>query len=194
MVSSTPATLAFSTAVLVLAASGCVERLIHDHSCGDGRLSHGEVCLGEGTRSTIVIDSLVDVFAGKENDRTQVRQFISILRSFARTTNCAMVLISHPSLTGMNTGTGLSGSTDWHNAVRARMYLSAIKTKDGDEPDGQPLRQRLECVGREHHRQQRAAAGGQEQVARPDVQRLHVPVAEPGGRRRRGGGVGVGVE
>jgi hypothetical protein len=58
MASSTPATLAFSTAVLVLAASGCVERLIHDHSCGDGRLSHGEVCLGEGTRSTIVIESL----------------------------------------------------------------------------------------------------------------------------------------
>ena len=45
-------------AVLATAAPGCVERVIHEHLCGDGRLTRGEVCLGEGTRSTVTIDSL----------------------------------------------------------------------------------------------------------------------------------------
>jgi FG-GAP-like repeat len=53
-----PITLASCTVVLALAASGCVERLIHDRLCGDGRLSRGEVCLGEGTRSSLTIESL----------------------------------------------------------------------------------------------------------------------------------------
>jgi hypothetical protein len=33
------------------------------------------------------------------------------------------MLLSHPSLTGINSGTGLSGTTGWHNSVRARMYF-----------------------------------------------------------------------
>lgn len=39
-------------------ASGCVERVIYERRCGDGRWSRGEVCLGEGDRSTVTIDSL----------------------------------------------------------------------------------------------------------------------------------------
>lgn len=30
----------------------------------------------------------------------------------------------------MNTGTGLSGSTDWNNAFRSRMYLNTVSGKD----------------------------------------------------------------
>jgi RecA-family ATPase len=41
----------------------------------------------------------------------------------------------HPSLTGINSGTGLSGNTAWHNSVRARAYMRPIKTDDGSEPD-----------------------------------------------------------
>src|SRR5262249_44673260 len=41
----------------------------------------------------------------------------------------------HPSLTGMNTGTGLSGSTDWNNGVRSRLYLQTPKASDGSEPN-----------------------------------------------------------
>jgi hypothetical protein len=43
-------------------------------------------------------------------------------------------VLSHPSLTGINSGTGLSGSTGWHNSVRARMYLKVAATEDGEEP------------------------------------------------------------
>jgi RecA-family ATPase len=73
----------------------------------------------------IALDTSSDIFAGAENDRSQVRQFIALMRGIAIAADAAVVITSHPSLTGINTGTGLSGSTAWHNAVRARMYLTA---------------------------------------------------------------------
>ena len=82
----------------------------------------------------IVIDTLADVFPANENDRAKVRQFIGILRGLALKRNCAVVLLSHPSLTGMNSGTGTSGSTAWNNSVRSRLYLERI-IQDGYEPD-----------------------------------------------------------
>jgi hypothetical protein len=44
-------------------------------------------------------------------------------------TKGSVVLIAHPSLTGINTGTGISGSTQWHNSVRARFYLKGYKSE-----------------------------------------------------------------
>jgi RecA-family ATPase len=76
----------------------------------------------------IGIDTSADVFGGNEIDRAQVRQFIAMLRELAIAANGSVVLLSHPSLTGINSGTGLSGSTAWHNSVRSRIYL----TSDGD--------------------------------------------------------------
>jgi RecA-family ATPase len=45
------------------------------------------------------------------------------------------VLLGHPSLTGISTDTGLSGVTQWHNAVRARFYLKNLKPDAGEQPD-----------------------------------------------------------
>ena len=75
------------------------------------------------------------MFAGNEIDRSQVRQFIGLLRRLAIVANGSVVLLSHPSLTGINTGTGISGSTAWHNSVRARIYMTAPKIEPGVQPD-----------------------------------------------------------
>jgi RecA-family ATPase len=83
----------------------------------------------------IGLDTSADVFGGSEIDRAQVRQFVAMLRKLAIAANGAVVLLSHPSLTGMNSGTGLSGSTGWHNSVRARMYLKSPKAKEDEQPD-----------------------------------------------------------
>jgi RecA-family ATPase len=83
----------------------------------------------------IGIASSANVFAGSEIDRTQTQQFIGLLNRIAMTANGSVVLISHPSLTGINTDTGLSGSTQWHNAVRARFYLKGVKVEAGEQPD-----------------------------------------------------------
>ena len=83
----------------------------------------------------IVIDNSADVFAGHENDRVQVRQFITLLRGIAIDTNAGVLLTSHPSLTGINTGTGLSGSTAWNASVRSRLYFKRATTDKDEEPD-----------------------------------------------------------
>jgi hypothetical protein len=75
----------------------------------------------------IVIDTSADAFGGDEIKRSQVRQFVGVLRAVALQGDCAVLLLSHPSLTGIASGTGLSGSTAWNNSVRSRLYL----TKEG---------------------------------------------------------------
>jgi RecA-family ATPase len=80
----------------------------------------------------IALDTAADIFAGNEINRTQVRQFIGLLRKLAIVSNSGVLLGLHPSLTGINTGTGLSGSTAWHNSVRARAYLTSEKNEDGE--------------------------------------------------------------
>lgn len=88
----------------------------------------------EETPTLIVIDTLADVYPANENDRAKVRQFVGILRGLAIKRQCAVLLLAHPSLTGLNSGTGTSGSTAWNNSVRSRLYLSRI-SDNGYEPD-----------------------------------------------------------
>jgi DNA polymerase I-like protein with 3'-5' exonuclease and polymerase domains/RecA-family ATPase len=83
----------------------------------------------------IGIASSANVFAGNENDRGQVQQFAGLLTRVAIVANGSIALVSHPSLTGINTDSGISGSTQWHNAVRARAYLKSIKPEAGEQPD-----------------------------------------------------------
>ena len=82
----------------------------------------------------IVIDTLADVYPAKEKDRAKVRQFVGILRGLALKRRCAVMLLAHPSLTGLSSGSGTSGSTAWNNSVRSRLYLPRI-APDGEEID-----------------------------------------------------------
>ncbi|WP_197057521.1 AAA family ATPase [Aureimonas altamirensis] len=79
----------------------------------------------------VVLDTVADLFGGDEIKRGQVRQFIGMLRKLAIECDCAVVLLAHPSVQGMQSGTGSSGSTAWNNSVRSRLYLT--KDKDNDE-------------------------------------------------------------
>jgi RecA-family ATPase len=83
----------------------------------------------------IGIASSANVFAGNENDRGQVQQFIGMLTRIAMAATGAVSLISHPSLTGINSDSGLSGTTQWHNAVRARFYMRSVNPEPGEQPD-----------------------------------------------------------
>lgn len=81
----------------------------------------------------IVLDAAADVFAINENDRGQVRQAVAMLRRLAIQVDAAVVLLAHPSLTGLSSGSGFSGSTAWNNSVRSRLYLSRPKDDDGGQ-------------------------------------------------------------
>jgi RecA-family ATPase len=83
----------------------------------------------------VIFDALADLFGGEENSRRHARGFIVLLKQLAIRQKLAVVLIAHPSLTGMATGSGLSGSTDWHNGPRARLYFQRPKDKDDKTSD-----------------------------------------------------------
>jgi RecA-family ATPase len=77
-----------------------------------------------------VLDTVSDIYGGNENDRTQVSAFVGLMRGLAMASNSAVIVNGHPSLVGISTGTGTSGSTGWHNRVRSRMYFKPAETDD----------------------------------------------------------------
>jgi RecA-family ATPase len=84
----------------------------------------------------IAVEAAADVFAGSEIDRGQVRQFIQLLRRLAIEADGAVVLIQHPSVSGMAEGQGRSGSTAWRNRARAQLYFAGRRKTGDDEPEG----------------------------------------------------------
>lgn len=88
----------------------------------------------------LVLDSLHDLYGGNENHRGQVRHFVGALRQIALEIDGAVVLAAHPSAAGLASGSGTSGSTAWHNAVRSRLYLKRPPVDDDDGPADPSLR------------------------------------------------------
>ncbi|MDR6955219.1 RecA-family ATPase [Ancylobacter sp. 3268] len=85
----------------------------------------------------LILDTAADLFAGDEIKRNQVRNFIAALRKLALS-GPAVLLLAHPSVSGMQSGTGTSGSTAWSNSVRSRLYLTR-PTGDGEDPNAREL-------------------------------------------------------
>jgi RecA-family ATPase len=81
----------------------------------------------------VVIDSLHDVYGANENARPEARQFVQHLQMIAEATAGAVILTAHPSLSGMASGTGMSGSTAWNAAVRSRLYLTRPRPEAEDD-------------------------------------------------------------
>jgi RecA-family ATPase len=89
-------------------------------------------------RARLVIwDTLTDVFGGSEIDRGQARRFVQEGPAYvAREIDGAVICCAHPSLTGLKSGSGSSGSTSWDGAFRSRLYMSSPKEDDsGEAPD-----------------------------------------------------------
>ncbi|MET4478824.1 AAA family ATPase [Bradyrhizobium sp. F1.13.3] len=87
----------------------------------------------------IVLNSAADLFAGNENNRSEVRQFVGLLRRLAIASGGAVLLTSHPSLSGLSTDSGLSGSTAWNNSVRSRLFFKVSETNDDPRSDQREL-------------------------------------------------------
>jgi RecA-family ATPase len=83
----------------------------------------------------ISIDTLSRAFAGNEIDRVQVYGFAMHMQALAMVAGGSVTVLSHPSLQGLVSGSGLSGSTAWHGAFRFRQYLHGVKPADSEQPD-----------------------------------------------------------
>jgi RecA-family ATPase len=89
----------------------------------------------------VIIENAADVYAGNESNRALVTRFVrKHLGSLGQASQAAIALIQHPSVSGLNDGSGRSGSTAWNNAGRWRLNL----TNAGR--DGHPGLRDLEVV------------------------------------------------
>jgi RecA-family ATPase len=91
---------------------------------------------GDIKPKNISIDTLSRAFSGSEIDRSQVYAFASHMQALAMVADGSVTVLSHPSVQGMSSGSGISGSTAWHAAFRFRQYLKGAKPADGEQPDG----------------------------------------------------------
>jgi RecA-family ATPase len=90
---------------------------------------------GDIKPKNISIDTLSRAFAGSEIDRVQVYGFAMHMQALAMVAAGSVTVLSHPSLQGIASGSGISGSTAWHGAFRFRQYLKGIKPDSGEQPN-----------------------------------------------------------
>jgi RecA-family ATPase len=80
----------------------------------------------------VIIENAADVYNGNESDRPNVTRFMrSLLGRLTLSCDSTVMLIQHPSVSGLNDGTGRSGSTGWNNSGRWRHNFT--KNRDGDD-------------------------------------------------------------
>ena len=79
----------------------------------------------------VILDTAADFFGGNENVRREVNTFVKkYLGSLSVEYNATVILLAHPSLAGLASGTGSSGSTAWENSVRSRAYFARVEDSD----------------------------------------------------------------
>lgn len=78
----------------------------------------------------VIVDNVAATFTGNQNDRVMVRSYVNLWRTIARqASHPAVLLLDHPSLSGLTNGSGRGGNMDWRNAVRSALYLRVPEDK-----------------------------------------------------------------
>ena len=89
----------------------------------------------ENSPRLIVLDSLYDFFGTfSQLDSGTARLFMGRLRELAHDAGCAIIVLWHPSKSGMESGDGTSGNVAFRNACRAMLYLEKDKEAGDDAP------------------------------------------------------------
>ena len=83
-------------------------------------------CESIGAR-LLIIDPLAAAYAGDENSRSEVREFLSAFDAWAYAARVTVLLIGHPP----KSDSPYSGTTDWHAAARAMWTLSMERVSGG---------------------------------------------------------------
>ncbi|MCC5871533.1 MAG: AAA family ATPase [Gammaproteobacteria bacterium] len=82
----------------------------------------------------VIVDGIADTFAGNENSRADVKAYVAALLALIDPDKGAILLVGHVAkpTASAGVGEGYSGSTGWHNSVRARWYLYPEASKDDE--------------------------------------------------------------
>jgi RecA-family ATPase len=83
----------------------------------------------------VAIEAASDVFDVDEIVRGQAKACVRLLQGLAIEADAALLLLYHPSLSGITSGRGTSGSTQWNNTMRSRLYFQNLPGSKDDDPD-----------------------------------------------------------
>jgi len=99
--------------------------------CRTPRFEALDDLIGKLKPEIVALDLLADMWNGNECDRQAVNGFIKAqLAYLAQRHNATILGLYHPSLSGMASGTGTSGSTAWEGSFRSRLYLQTDEGTD----------------------------------------------------------------
>jgi hypothetical protein len=124
----------------MLAASGVGHDNTLAHFDRDGRLmptpllAEIEGIAREHAARLVILDNAAELFGGNENDRREVRQFIGALTGMAQRLNAAVLLLCHPSRSGLASGRLDGASTAWNNGFRSRWTLGKAPMRTAGAP------------------------------------------------------------
>jgi RecA-family ATPase len=83
-----------------------------------------------------IVGNRVNIFSVGQNDDAQARQCVGLLNSLVLAFDTTVIMPGHASKTGLQEGgDGSSGSVQWSNALRHRLWLRAPTKKEIDEGD-----------------------------------------------------------
>lgn len=92
----------------------------------------------------IVVDGLWNVYDGPENNRGIAYKVVTRLKEIVQATGATVLVTAHPSLSGMASGEGTSGSTAWNGAWRYRLLL--------ERPERNGIERRLKSMKQNYGR------------------------------------------
>lgn len=87
-----------------------------------------DATIGRLRPGLVILDTAADLYGGDFMSTPQVRQFLKVgLGGLSVRHGCAVLLLAHPSASGIASGDGGGYSVAWHNSVRSRIYLRRPK-------------------------------------------------------------------
>lgn len=103
-------------------------------------LAELERMMEETGSDVVAVDGISDTFGGNENAKVDVKRYVNALVNLIDPNKGAVLLVGHVAkLTAAQASTteGYSGTTGWHNAVRARWYLypESRPGEEGEKPE-----------------------------------------------------------
>lgn len=83
----------------------------------------------------VIVGNRVNIFSVNQNDDAQARQCMQLLSWICQQYQTTVIMPSHVSLSSQKSGEGTSGSVQWSNACRMRLYLRYVKDENGEPVD-----------------------------------------------------------
>jgi RecA-family ATPase len=95
----------------------------------------------------VIVGKRVNIFSVNQNEDAQACQCMALLTHICKEYQTSIIMPSHVSLRGERTGEGTSGSVQWSNACRLRVFLRRVKEKeDGEDIELDPTERELEVM------------------------------------------------